>query len=141
MKPSTKYEERLTLHLRARLAWAAFPRCAAAVLGVVTLVLTLAPMTGLAAWAISWLIFYQAVRQTPGLPNRADWKWLGPAVQALNAWPARWALLGVGIAASLRHGAPAALAIVVGWLLLDAWHVFNPPKGKCELATWPSSCL
>ncbi len=140
MKLSDHYAERLTHHLRARLAWAAFPRCASAVVGVLALVLTLAPMTALAVWAISWLILYLAVRWTPGLPNGANWKWLGPGVEALNAWPARWLLLVVGIAGALRHGALAAAAVVVGWLLLDAWYVLNPPHGKCELETWPSSC-
>jgi hypothetical protein len=140
VKPSTKYSERLTLHLRARLAWAAFPRCAAAVLGVVTLTLTLAPMSALAVWAVSWLTFYLVVRRMPGLPNRPNWKWLGPGVQAISVWQARWAFLAVGIAASLRHGTLTALAVVVGWLLIDTWYLLSPHQGKCELETWPSSC-
>lgn len=138
MRSSSEYKQRLTWHLRARLAWGALPRCAAAVLGALVLVATLAPTAALVVWAISWLTLSRVVRSAPGFHNREDWKWLAPAVYALNAWPARWTLLIAAAATSLRHGLTLGLAAIAGWLALDAWYLLSPAKDHCAPGTWPA---
>jgi hypothetical protein len=122
-----KYEERLTQHWRARLAWSAFPRCAAPVLAAFALALTLAPWEAVATWAIAWLVLSLPVRRMPGLYNRGLWRWFAPPVFAVYAWPVRWLLIADGVAVALLHGAllTLSLAAAAGWIIVDAWYTFD----------------
>jgi hypothetical protein len=138
MRSTSEYKERLTWHLRARLAWGALPRSASAVLGALVLVTTLAPTLALAVWAASWLTLNRVVRSAPGFHNREDWKWLAPVAYALNSSTARWALLIAAAATALRHGLTLGLAAAAGWLALDAWYLLSPAKEHCAPGAWPA---